>query len=115
MVDGLELLLGVRDDPQYGPLMAVGVGGVMVEVMQDIAVRLLPITDEIARKYAQSGAIGLLWGNSAQELRTFFPDNRLVRGVHPSPLSAHRGFIGSKPFTRVNQLLHAIGSDMINW
>ena len=73
------------------------------------------ITDEIARKYAQSGAIGLLWGNSAQELRSFFPDNRLVRGVHPSPLSAHRGFIGSKPFTRVNQLLHANRSDMINW
>ena len=73
------------------------------------------ITDEIARKYAQSGAIGLLWGNSAQELRTFFPDNRLVRGVHPSPLSAHRGFFGSKPFTRVNQLLNANGSDIINW
>ena len=73
------------------------------------------ITDEITRKYAQSGAIGLLWGNSAQELRTFFPDNRLVRGVHPSPLSAHRGFFGSKPFTRVNQLLNANGSDIINW
>ena len=73
------------------------------------------ITDEITRKYAQSGAIGLLWGNSAQELRTFFPDNRLVRGVHPSPLSAHRGFFGSKPFSRVNQLLNANGSDIINW
>jgi uracil-DNA glycosylase len=73
------------------------------------------ITDEIARKYAQNGAIGLLWGSSAQELGSFFPDNRLVRGVHPSPLSAHRGFIGSKPFTRVNALLHAGGSEMINW
>jgi len=73
------------------------------------------ITDEIARKYAQNGAIGLLWGNSAQELRKFFPENRLVYGVHPSPLSAHRGFIGSKPFTRVNALLQAGGSEPIRW
>ena len=73
------------------------------------------ITDEIARKYAQNGAIGLLWGNSAQELRKFFPENRLVYGVHPSPLSAHRGFIGSKPFTRVNALLQAAGREPIRW
>jgi len=73
------------------------------------------ITDEIARKYAQNGAIGLLWGNSAQELRKFFPENRLVYGVHPSPLSAHRGFIGSKPFTRVNALLQASGREPIRW
>ena len=73
------------------------------------------ITDEIARKYAQNGAIGLLWGNSAQELRKFFPENRLVYGVHPSPLSAHRGFIGSKPFTRVNALLISAGHEPIRW
>jgi uracil-DNA glycosylase len=73
------------------------------------------ITDEIARKYAQNGAIGLLWGNSAQELRKFFPGNRLVYGVHPSPLSAHRGFIGSKPFSRVNALLEAAGREPIRW
>ena len=73
------------------------------------------ITDEIARKYAQNGAIGLLWGNSAHELRKFFPENRLVYGVHPSPLSAHRGFIGSKPFTRVNALLQAAGREPIRW
>ena len=54
MVDGLELLLGVREDPQYGPLMAVGLGGVMVEVMQDVAVRLLPLTDDIAREMLDS-------------------------------------------------------------
>lgn len=73
------------------------------------------ITDEIARKYAQNGAIGLLWGNSAHELRKFFPENRLVYGVHPSPLSAHRGFIGSKPFTRINALLQAAGREPIRW
>jgi acyl-CoA synthetase (NDP forming) len=43
MVDGLEMLVGVREDPQFGPVMAVGLGGVAVEVMQDVSIRLLPI------------------------------------------------------------------------
>lgn len=72
MVDGLELLLGVREDPQYGPLMAVGLGGVMVEVMQDIAVRLLPITDDIAREMLNSlrgrKALHTFRGRSARDL-----------------------------------------------
>ena len=48
MVDGLELILGVREDPQFGPVMAVGLGGVAVEVLQDVAVRLLPVDDNTA-------------------------------------------------------------------
>jgi acetate---CoA ligase (ADP-forming) len=43
MVDGLEMILGVREDAQFGPVMVVGLGGVAVEVMQDVAVRLLPV------------------------------------------------------------------------
>jgi acetyltransferase len=43
MVDGLEMLVGVREDPQFGPVMAVGLGGVTAEVLQDAAIRLLPI------------------------------------------------------------------------
>jgi acetyltransferase len=43
MVDGVEMLVGVREDPQFGPLMAVGLGGVAAEVLQDVAIRLLPI------------------------------------------------------------------------
>jgi succinyl-CoA synthetase beta subunit len=49
MVDGLEMILGVREDPQFGPFMLVGLGGVMVEVMRDVAIRLLPIDEATAR------------------------------------------------------------------
>ena len=48
MVAGTEFIVGVRDDPQYGPLMLVGLGGVFVEVLQDVCIRLLPIDESIA-------------------------------------------------------------------
>jgi acyl-CoA synthetase (NDP forming) len=54
MVDGLEIILGVREDPQFGPYMLVGLGGVQVEVMRDFAIRLLPIDEEIAREMIAS-------------------------------------------------------------
>ena len=49
MVDGLEMILGVRADPQFGPFMVAGLGGVAVEAVRDVAVRLLPIDEAIAR------------------------------------------------------------------
>jgi acetyltransferase len=49
MVDGLEMILGVREDPQFGPFMLAGVGGVTVEAMRDVAIRLLPIDEDTAR------------------------------------------------------------------
>jgi acyl-CoA synthetase (NDP forming) len=49
MVSGLELIVGVREDPQYGPLMLVGLGGVLVEALGDIAMRLLPVDETEAR------------------------------------------------------------------
>jgi acyl-CoA synthetase (NDP forming) len=49
MVDGLEMILGVREDPQFGPFMLAGVGGVAVEAMRDVAIRLLPIDEDTAR------------------------------------------------------------------
>jgi acyl-CoA synthetase (NDP forming) len=54
MVEGLELILGVREDPQFGPFMLVGLGGVTVEVLRDLAIRLLPIDDDIAREMIHS-------------------------------------------------------------
>jgi acetyltransferase len=54
MVDGLEMLLGVREDAQFGPVMAVGLGGVAVEVLQDVAIRLLPVDQETAREMLAS-------------------------------------------------------------
>jgi uracil-DNA glycosylase len=73
------------------------------------------ITEEIVSHCANLGAVGLLWGSSARELAHLFKPDCLVEGVHPSPLSAHRGFLGSKPFSRVNQLLESKGKTAIVW
>jgi uracil-DNA glycosylase len=71
------------------------------------------ITTEIAQAAAAQGAIGVLWGKSAQELGYLFTHR--IESVHPSPLSAYRGFFGSKPFSRVNQELERRGISPINW
>ncbi|MEY3685103.1 MAG: hypothetical protein RJB00_53 [Actinomycetota bacterium] len=73
------------------------------------------ITEKIVAHCASLGAVGLLWGSSARELAHLFSEDCLVEGVHPSPLSAHRGFLGSKPFSRVNQLLENKGKTPIIW
>ncbi len=54
MVSGVEMILGVREDPQFGPFMLVGLGGVMVEVMRDVAIRLLPVDELTAREMLAS-------------------------------------------------------------
>jgi acetyltransferase len=54
MVDGLEMILGVREDPQFGPFMLAGLGGVQVEVMRDVAIRLLPLGEDAAREMIRS-------------------------------------------------------------
>jgi acetate---CoA ligase (ADP-forming) len=48
MVQGSEILLGARTDPQYGPFMIIGLGGIFVEVLKDVAVRLLPVFEKEA-------------------------------------------------------------------
>ena len=48
MVSGVEVILGVREDPQFGPFMVAGLGGVMVEAMRDVAFRMLPVTADAA-------------------------------------------------------------------
>jgi uracil-DNA glycosylase len=73
------------------------------------------ITKKISEVLAASGAIALLWGNTARELEEIFPKENTICGVHPSPLSAHRGFLGSKPFSKVNQRLMEVGKTPIRW
>ncbi len=73
------------------------------------------ITKRITKCVAASGAIGVLWGNDAQEMRSYFNDEKLIISAHPSPLSAYRGFFGSKPFSKVNQILIKQGNQPINW
>jgi acetyltransferase len=50
MVQGTEVLLGARTDPQYGPFLMVGLGGILVEVLKDVAIRLLPVDEKEARE-----------------------------------------------------------------
>jgi acetyltransferase len=49
MVHGTEVLIGARTDPQYGPFLMVGLGGILVEVLKDVSIRLLPIDEREAR------------------------------------------------------------------
>lgn len=72
-------------------------------------------TDQVVSILAQQGVIAILWGNSAQEVEDRFPKSDCITSVHPSPLSAYRGFFGSKPFSRTNQILLAKGREPIDW
>ncbi len=73
------------------------------------------VTDKIVEVLADKGVIGILWGNSAQELSSHFSIHNRIESVHPSPLAAYRGFFGSKPFSRANSRLIALGQDPILW
>lgn len=59
----------------------------------------------------------ILWGSPAQKKAAFVDEKKhcVLRSVHPSPLSAHRGFLGSKPFTQANNYLMSKGLGPINW
>jgi uracil-DNA glycosylase len=58
-----------------------------------------------------------LWGNSAQAKRQLItaPHHVVITAPHPSPLSAHRGFFGSRPFSSINAALLKAGQAEINW
>ncbi|CAN5245019.1 uracil-DNA glycosylase [soil metagenome] len=57
----------------------------------------------------------ILWGRDAQSLKPLLGDVPWVESVHPSPLSASRGFFGSRPFSRVDSLLQRQGGVAVDW
>lgn len=59
--------------------------------------------------------VAILWGNDAQKAASSLGNAQLITSAHPSPLSASRGFFGSRPFSKVNELLAAAGSSPIEW
>lgn len=59
--------------------------------------------------------VAVLWGRDAASLRPLLGDTPIVESAHPSPLSAHRGFFGSRPFSRVNDLLEKQGAAAVDW
>ena len=59
--------------------------------------------------------VAILWGKDAQALAPRFGTLPVIQSAHPSPLSARRGFFGSRPFSRANAALDAQGADPISW
>ena len=76
-------------------------------------------TDEIIRTVnnKREHVVFVLWGNAARKKTAFIDTSRhtIIESAHPSPLSAHRGFFGSKPFSRTNAALANAGQPPIDW
>jgi uracil-DNA glycosylase len=75
------------------------------------------VTDHAIRTLVARGTplVAILWGRDAQNLKPLLGDTPTIESVHPSPLSASRGFFGSRPFSRANALLEAQGADPVGW
>ncbi|TFD49037.1 uracil-DNA glycosylase [Cryobacterium frigoriphilum] len=75
------------------------------------------VTAEAVRALAARSAplVAVLWGKQAETLRPLLGDTPVIVSAHPSPLSARRGFFGSRPFSRVNALLAAQGAASVDW
>lgn len=59
--------------------------------------------------------VAILWGRDAQTLEPMLGDVPVIASAHPSPLSARSGFFGSRPFSRANSALEALGARPIDW
>lgn len=80
------------------------------EEVTECAIRALAARDQ--------PLVAILWGRHAQSLTPLLregPRVSIISSPHPSPLSAYRGFFGSKPFSRTNDALQAAGTDPIDW
>ncbi len=63
----------------------------------------------------EGSPVAILWGKDAQSYGSDFDSRFVISSPHPSPLSARRGFFGSKPFSRTNELLRQQGLTPIEW
>ena len=77
------------------------------------------LTDNIIKKLneREKPVVFILWGRNAQSKERFItnPNHYIIKSTHPSPLSAHRGFFGSRPFSKTNDFLKASGQETIDW
>lgn len=75
------------------------------------------VTETAIRALAARGGplAAILWGRDAANLRPLLGDVPVIESPHPSPLSASRGFFGSRPFSRVNALLAEQGAAPVDW
>jgi uracil-DNA glycosylase len=76
-------------------------------------------TDKVIKEISdrREGIVFILWGSFAKSKAKFIDATKhtILTGVHPSPLSAHNGFWGSKPFSKANAVLQSQGKQPINW
>ena len=74
-------------------------------------------TDNIIKKLNErkEKMIFVLWGSYARSKKEFITNHPTIESVHPSPLSANRGFMGSKPFSKINQFLIKNNYKSIDW
>lgn len=77
------------------------------EAVTDAAIAALVARDE--------PLVAILWGRDAQSLRTALGDVPTIMSAHPSPMSADRGFFGSRPFSRANAHLAELGAQGVDW
>lgn len=75
------------------------------------------VTEQAIRALAARSEplVAILWGRNARNLRPLLGDTPCVESAHPSPMSAHNGFFGSKPFSRANELLERAGATPVDW
>ncbi|WP_431220522.1 uracil-DNA glycosylase [Leifsonia xyli] len=122
----------LRDDlgivpPPHGDLSAWAASGVML-LNRVLTVRpgepashrgkgWEPVTEHAIRSLVARGRpfVSILWGRDASTLKPLLDGNPVIESAHPSPLSASRGFFGSKPFSRTNALLEQLGEKPVDW
>ena len=76
-----------------------------------------PITETAIRALVARGGplVAVLWGKDAQTLTPLLGTTPIIASAHPSPMSADRGFFGSKPFSRANSRLIEQGGEPVDW
>lgn len=74
-------------------------------------------TDEVIKIIDKNNTntVFILWGNNARKKKDLIKNNFVIESAHPSPLSASRGFFGSKPFSKTNEYLKKNKIDEIRW
>jgi acetyl-CoA synthetase (ADP-forming) len=101
---GVELIVGVSQDPQFGPVIMFGLGGIMVEVLKDVAFRIIPLTPhDAAEMVCEIKGFALLLGYRGQEpvsipaiedtllkISSFVNDNPQIKELDLNPLIGYR-------------------------
>jgi uracil-DNA glycosylase len=77
------------------------------EAVTEHAIRMLVARD--------APLVAILWGRQASSVRPALGATRVIESAHPSPLSARRGFFGSRPFSRANEMLAEFGAAPMDW